>query len=212
MNWIINHKKYKSFYNLAHKDKPRNLDKCVCEEQFDKFMEMYNNPDTGKCHLCGEHFTWTNRRNNAVHGIVCAVPGLSVPAAFPVYDALRLFVVRFCLAGFILGTDESPNHSLDARTRFSVAQYACVIDNDVLCFIRFHDAERYTGTVSPSFGPDVDAAQPTAALSCRFLFGSRHFSGCSLGQCFMGALLGLGSKGGMGADYFHGLRGGVPCT
>ena len=33
---------------------------------------------------------------------------------------------------------------------------------------------------------DVDAAQPIAALSRRFLFGSRHFSGCGLGQCFLG--------------------------
>ena len=74
----------------------------------------------------------------------------------------------------------------DARARFSVAQYACVVDNDVLCFVCLYDAERHTGIVSSPFSPDVDAAQPIAALSRRFLFGSRHFSGCGLGQCFLG--------------------------
>ena len=33
-------------------------------------------------------------RNDAVHGIVCAVPGLSVSAALPVYGAFRFFAVH----------------------------------------------------------------------------------------------------------------------
>ena len=151
-------------------------------------------------------------RNDAVHGIVCAVPGLSVSAALPVYGAFRLFAVRFCLASVLFGTDESPNHSLDARACFSMAQYACVVDNDVLCFVCLYDAERHTGIVSSPFSPDVDAARPIAALSCRFLFGSRYFSGCGLGQCFLGAILGLGPEGSMGADYLYGLWSGVPCA
>ena len=106
---------------------------------------------------------------------MCAVPGLSVSAALPVYGAFRFFAVRFCLTGVLFGTDESPNHSLDARARFSVAQYACVVDNDVLCFVCLYDAERHTGIVSSPFSPDVDAAQPIAALSRRFLFWEPAF-------------------------------------
>lgn len=124
---------------------------------------------------------------------------------------LSVFAVRFCLTGVLFGTDESPNHSLDARARFSVAQYACVVDNDVLCFVCLYDAERHTGIVSSPFSPDVDAAQPIAALSRRF-FWEPAFSGCGLGQCFLGALLGLGPEGSMGADYLYGLWSGVPCA
>ena len=45
-----------------------------------------------------------------------------------------------------------------------------------------------------------------------FFFGSRYFSGCGLGQCFLGAILGLGPEGSMGADYLYGLWSGVPCA
>lgn len=58
-----------------------------------------------------------------------------------------------------------------------MAQYACVVDNDVLCFVCLYDAERHTGIVSSPFSPDVDAAQPIAALSRRFLLGTGIFLG-----------------------------------
>ena len=106
---------------------------------------------------------------------------------FPFMVSFRFFAVRFCLTGVLFGTDESPNHSLDARARFSVAQYACVVDNDVLCFVCLYDAERHTGIVSSPFSPDVDAAHADCCFIPPFFFlGAGYFSGCGLGQCFLG--------------------------
>ena len=48
-------------YNSKHTDNLRNLDNCVDDDDYDKFIEMYNNPETGKCYLCGEHFTYDNK-------------------------------------------------------------------------------------------------------------------------------------------------------
>ena len=59
----------------------------------------------------------------------------------------------------------------------------------------FMMAERHTGIVSSPFSPDVDAAQPIAALSRRFLFGSRHFSGCGFGPMLAWGVIGLGPEG-----------------
>ena len=48
-------------YNRKHKDSSRDLDKCVSVDDFESFMKMYNDPLLGKCHLCGEHFTYYNK-------------------------------------------------------------------------------------------------------------------------------------------------------
>ena len=39
----------------------RDLDKCVTVDDFDSFMKMYNDLALGRCHLCGEHFTYSNK-------------------------------------------------------------------------------------------------------------------------------------------------------
>lgn len=61
--WVFkcnNYYNQDSKFNLTHpKNKQlRNLDKCVNKDDYKKFLEMYND---SCCHLCGEHFTPTNR-------------------------------------------------------------------------------------------------------------------------------------------------------
>ena len=49
-------------FNKKHPKSPqRNVSKCVSDKDFDEFMKMYNDPDKGKCQLCREHFTDSNR-------------------------------------------------------------------------------------------------------------------------------------------------------
>ncbi len=56
-------------------------------------------------------------------------------------------------------------------------------------------------------------AQPIAALSRRFLFWEPVFFWVRFrARCFLGAILGLGPEGSMGADYLYGLWSGVPCA
>ena len=45
-------------YNQTHKMNPRNLEKCICDDDYERFLQKYQN---SKCHLCGEHFTNTNK-------------------------------------------------------------------------------------------------------------------------------------------------------
>ena len=45
-------------YNQTHATKPRNLEKCISVDDYDKFLKIYEN---SCCHLCGEHFTNTNK-------------------------------------------------------------------------------------------------------------------------------------------------------
>ena len=47
-------------FNSKHGD-ARDLDKCVTVDDFDSFMKMYNDLALGRCHLCGEHFTYSNK-------------------------------------------------------------------------------------------------------------------------------------------------------
>lgn len=49
-------------FNILNPKKPqRDLTKTVTEEDFSEFMKLYNDPENGKCHLCGEHFTYSNK-------------------------------------------------------------------------------------------------------------------------------------------------------
>ena len=49
-------------YNkLNPKKTQRNLNNVVDDSDFEAFMKMYNDTNTGKCHLCGEHFTNSNK-------------------------------------------------------------------------------------------------------------------------------------------------------
>ena len=49
-------------FNKLNPNKPqRDLNQVVSEDDFNEFIKLYNNPSTGKCHLCGEHFTNHNK-------------------------------------------------------------------------------------------------------------------------------------------------------
>ena len=48
-----------SKYNNSHPNNLRNLDKCVCENDYDKFIKKYNKSKC--CYLCGEMFTNKNK-------------------------------------------------------------------------------------------------------------------------------------------------------
>ena len=61
--WIFkcnNYYNQDSKFNLTHPHNKqlRNLDKCVNKDDYKEFLKMYDN---SCCHLCGEHFTPTNR-------------------------------------------------------------------------------------------------------------------------------------------------------
>ena len=136
--------------------------------------------------------------------------------------------LRLCFVGFLSGTNESPDHPINAGARLSVAKYSCFIDYDVLCPIGIHHAKRNTGIMPPekrigkqclrkrryTRQPDrtVDASQPLAALPCHLLFRSRHLSGSSLGKRFLGTILGVGPERSMGADHFPGIWSSIPFT
>ena len=48
-----------SKYNNSHPNDLRDLDKCVCDDDYDKFIEKYNKSKC--CYLCGEMFTNKNK-------------------------------------------------------------------------------------------------------------------------------------------------------
>ena len=45
---------------MSHKDKQRNLDKCVSESDYERFVKMFNECEHC-CYLCGERFTTENK-------------------------------------------------------------------------------------------------------------------------------------------------------
>ena len=53
--------KYNREHTLALPNSQRDLDKCVSVDDYDEFIKMYNDPIKGRCHLCGEHFTNSNK-------------------------------------------------------------------------------------------------------------------------------------------------------
>ena len=60
LNKCDNYRKQDEKHNQTKENK-RDLTKCVSEKDFDAFMKLYESNETGKCHLCGEHFTHTNK-------------------------------------------------------------------------------------------------------------------------------------------------------
>lgn len=142
---------------------------------------------------------------------MCAVPGLSVSAALPVYGAFRFLLSGFALLVSYLGQMNpqitplmpvlvSPWLSTHVSLiMMSYALFAFMMLNGILALCLRRSARMLMLLSRLLLYPAVFFWEPA-------------FSGCGLGQCFLGALLGLGPEGSMGADYLYGLWSGVPCA
>ena len=174
----------------------RDLSKCVSEADFDAFMKIYEDPELGKCHLCGEHFSWTNkptldRINNEIGHelsnckLACEVCNSLRSADDDKVTRLRIQLKKFCKVNHLpmTITNEAEYHRLRAGITGGLSNVMHRVNlRGETCITRLHFDEeankvvvRYTdNVVSHVVGVDFNSLYPSACSGNWHSFNKYH--------------------------------------